>query len=205
MSSQCHQRWWKMQQRSLSCPIIPTLLATVYRCVSPMSQCPRSDSVNQTILASLCKCPQETCIVCRQILTLAYIYEFHRIKDGSNSDATRFNTTNKNTYIKHNGVPVGFATNAAIVSEKTRWIRKRLNDWWPRISRTDREREENSTTVFCIQHARIAFCHYKSISSGHPLISTSTSCTMSIQSTIHHTPNPPAVASLTNPVTICDR
>lgn len=50
------------------------------------------------------------------------------IKDGSNSDATRFNTTNKNTYIKHSGVPVGFATNAAIVSEKTRWIRKRLND-----------------------------------------------------------------------------
>ncbi|KAG2386411.1 hypothetical protein C9374_002857 [Naegleria lovaniensis] len=49
------------------------------------------------------------------------------LKDGSNSDRTRFRTTNQVTYVNNQGFPVGF-DNKGILSEKTKWFHRRQND-----------------------------------------------------------------------------
>ncbi|KAF0977623.1 hypothetical protein FDP41_003615 [Naegleria fowleri] len=49
------------------------------------------------------------------------------LKDGSNSERTRFRTTNQVTYIDNQGFPVGF-DNKGILAEKTKWFHRRQND-----------------------------------------------------------------------------
>ncbi|EFC46219.1 hypothetical protein NAEGRDRAFT_79157 [Naegleria gruberi] len=50
------------------------------------------------------------------------------LRDGANSDRTRFRTTNQVSYINHSGgLPVGFE-NKGILSEKTKWFHKRQMD-----------------------------------------------------------------------------